>query len=413
MTRFLAFLTLLLSASPAFAEKAGIIAVVNDEAISTSDLDARMRIVIASSNMGDSQEIRQRLAPQVLRSLVDEKLELQEARRLNIKIPEQEVGEALSRIEEQNHLPKGGLNDFLKARGIDPAALTEQTTAGIAWAKVVRQRSFEVSPVSDEEVDGAVARYQESAAQPQLRLAEIFLAVDNPVQEEEIRRSADKLFEQLHEGAAFSALARQFSKSPTAAVGGDMGWVLPSELPAEIGRTVRDMKPGQLAPPLRVGGGYYILYLIDRRAPGGGQATELSLAQIMFPLSPGAPEKERQNRIAEATRIQKEAKSCGEFLKIGREVAPQTSGDLGRVRLDDLPAELRQVVAPLSPAEISPPVPLRGGIGLLMVCARHSEEGGAPNREQVMDTLARERMDSFAQRYLRDLRRTAFVDIRG
>lgn len=413
MIPFLAFLTLLISAAPALAEQAGIIAVVNDEAISTSDLDARMRIVIASSNMEDSREIRQRLAPQVLRSLVDEKLELQEAKRLNIKIPDQEVQDALARIEEQNHLPKGGLSDFLKARGIDPVSLAEQTTAGIAWAKVVRQRSFEVAPVSDEEVDGTLARIQESATQPQIRLAEIFLSIDNPVQEEEIRHSAEKLFEQLHDGAAFSALARQFSKSPTAAVGGDMGWIVPSELPAEIARATQDMKPGQLAPPLRVGGGYYLLYLVDRRAPGGNQGAELSLAQIMFPLPPGAPEKERQSRIAEAARIRKEAKSCGEFLKIGREVAPQTSGDLGRVKLDDLPGELRQVVAPLGPAEVSPPVPLRGGVGLLMVCARHDDHGGAPDRDQVTDTLARERMDSFAQRYLRDLRRTAFVDIRG
>jgi len=403
---------LMLTASPAFAEGAGIVAVVNDEAISASDLEARLRIVIASSNMEDTRETRQHLAPQVLRGLVDEKLELQEARRLNIKVSDQEIEESMAHIEEQNHLAKGGLGNFLKAKGIDPASLTEQTTAGIAWGRVVRQRAFEVSPVSDEEIDATIAQIEAGSAQPQNRIAEIFLAVDNPQQEDEIRRSADRLFEQLHAGAAFSSVARQFSKSPTAAVGGDMGWVLTSELPAAVARIVQDMKPGQLSPPARIGGGYYILWLIDRRAPGGAPEVELSLAQIMFPLAPNAPESERQAQIARATKIQKEAKSCGEFLKTGRAVAPQTSGDLGRVKLSDLPADLRQVVAPLAATEISAPVPLHGGIGVLMVCARH-ESNGAPSRDQVMDTLARERMDSFAQRYLRDLRRTAFVDVRG
>ena len=51
-----------------------IAAVVNDQVISVFDLASRVRMVMISSNLPDTEEIRQRLASQVLRSLIDEKI---------------------------------------------------------------------------------------------------------------------------------------------------------------------------------------------------------------------------------------------------------------------------------------------------------------------------------------------------
>jgi peptidyl-prolyl cis-trans isomerase SurA len=410
---FLAFLMLLLLFPASIpAQEVRIAAVVNDDVISMADVESRTQLIIASANIEDTKEQRQRLIPQVLRSLIDEKLELQEAKRLNIKVTDQEVQDAFGRIEDQNHLARGGLDAFLKTRGIDRASLADQATASIAWSKVVHQRAFEVSPVSDDEVDEALARIRSSVSQPQNRVAEIFMTVDNPQQDEEVRRAAERLFDQLQAGASFPSLARQFSQSATAAIGGDLGWATATELPADVARIVETMKPGQVSPPTRIGGGYYILWLIDRRAPGFGEP-ELSLAQIMLPLAAGGTEAERQAAITRAEGIRKEAKSCGEFLKIGSVVAPKTSGDLGRIRLGELPADLRSVVSGLKAAEISVPVPLRGGIGLLMVCSRREGSGAMPSRDEVAETLARQRLDGFAQRYLRDLRRAAFLDVRA
>jgi peptidyl-prolyl cis-trans isomerase SurA len=98
---------------------------------------------------------------------------------------------------------------------------------------------------------------------------------------------------------------------------------------------------------------------------------------------------------------------------MGRDVAPQTSGDLGRVKVSDLPADLRQIVSGLQVAQATPPVPLRGGIGVLMVCNRDEGSAGLPSREDVGEGLAQQRLEVVAQRYLRDLRRQAFVDYRG
>ena len=158
-------------------------AVVNDDVISIADVTARMRLVFASSNIEDTPESRQRVARQVVRILIDEKLQMQEAKRLNLKVSDEEIAGALGNIEAQNNLPKGGLDKMLAGRGIERVTLVDQLTATLAWGKVVRQNLNRVTPISDEEIDAAIARQRETADQPRARISEIFLAVSNPQQD--------------------------------------------------------------------------------------------------------------------------------------------------------------------------------------------------------------------------------------
>jgi peptidyl-prolyl cis-trans isomerase SurA len=404
---------LVLSSTAVPAQETRIAAVVNDDVISVGDLTARMRLVFASSNIPDTPETRQRVARQVVRILIDEKLEMQEAKRLAIKVSDDEVNTALNNIAAQNNLTKEKLEATLESHGVPHFTLVDQVTATLAWGKVVRQNLNRVTPISDEEIDGAIAHLRETEGQPRARVAEIFLAVSNPQQEDEVHRFADQLYEQLRAGGHFSALAQQFSQSATAAVGGDIGWVSPSQLSSEVGNAVEHLNPGELSAPIRAAGGYYLILVTDKQT--GGQAeddTRVSLVQIMFPLAANASPAERQKVTEQASAIGKQAKSCGEMTKLGHEQAPQTSGELGKVRVGDLPVELRKTVLGLQIAEASPPVPLRGGVGVLMVCDRQNAANAVPTREEMADTLARERFESLAQRYLRDLRRAAFVDMR-
>src|SRR5438046_2448527 len=119
MTRVLLALIIILSAGVSLAQETRIAAVVNDDVISVADLTARLRLIISSSNIEDSPQTQQRISRQVLRNLIDEKLEMQESKRLNITVSDNEVAEAVARIEQQNNMPKGGLDRYLASRGID------------------------------------------------------------------------------------------------------------------------------------------------------------------------------------------------------------------------------------------------------------------------------------------------------
>jgi peptidyl-prolyl cis-trans isomerase SurA len=392
-----------------------IAAVVNDEVISVADMRSRLRMVMLSSNLTDSPETRQRVAGQLLRTMVDEKLQMQEAKRQNISATDEEVNKAFAQIEKQNNMAPGQLTVVLKQQGIDRSALIDQLTASIVWAKLVRRLLSQTNVVSDDEIDYALKRAKDTVNEPQSRVAEIFLAVDNPKQEDEVRRLAERLTEQMRQGARFSAVAQQFSQSATAAVGGDIGWVRPEQLSPDLGKAVAQMRSGELSPPIRTGAGYYLLLVLDRRSgrAGGSEETALHLVQIVFPLPPQASDAMRHAAIAEAQGAKTSAKNCEEMLKIGKEKgSPQLSSE-GRLRLDQIAPGIRNIVLGLEPGQASQPIVQKNGVGVIMVCEKMAPSiPTVPSRDDVAETLTRQRLETLARRYMRDLRRTAFVDVR-
>jgi peptidyl-prolyl cis-trans isomerase SurA len=271
--------------------------------------------------------------------------------------------------------------------------------------------------ISDEEVEEATKRARENAREPQSRVAEIFLAIDNPAQEEEVRQLAERLTQQMRQGARFSLVARQFSQSPTAAVGGDMGWLRSDQLAPDLAKEVPQLKVGQLSRPIRTSGGYYLLLVLERRAGAGGgsassEAEIFDIVQVVFPLPARAGEAARRAAIEEAESVRGVAKDCPTLLKIGREKAPQLSSE-GKLRSSEISPQMRNIVNQIGVGQASQPIVQKNGVGVIMVCSKSTGDAAtATSREDVTESLIRQRLDTVARRYLRDLRRKAYVDVR-
>ena len=261
-------------------EAIGIAAVVNNEAISIPDLVARIDVAIVASRLQASEDLRRQLAPQVLRALIDERLKVQEAERLGVTVSEAEITNARRNVEQRNGIAAGGLDAFLQGQGLSVSTVVDQLRAEILWSKLVRGRLGAAVSVGEGEIDEALAQLEANRGRPEYRAAEIFLAVESSEQESAVRAAAESLYEQLIRGANFDQIASQFSQSATAAVGGDIGWVLEGELPSEIEAVLARMEPGSIAPPVRTFDGYTIVALIDRRtvlsdAPAAGPDREV------------------------------------------------------------------------------------------------------------------------------------------
>ncbi len=401
--------------SPDQGTETRIAAVVNDEVVTVADVRSRLRMVMLSSNFQDLPETRQRIASQVLRSIVDEKLQMQEAKRQNVTASEDEINKAISQIERQNNMQPGQLDGVLKAQGVKHGALVDQLTASIVWTKLVRRLFAQTSTISDEEVDDALKRLKETINEPQSRVAEIFLAVDDPQQDDEIRRLAERLIEQMKRGARFSAVAQQFSQAATAAVGGDLGWLRPEQLSPDLRKAVAQMRPGELSPPIRTGAGYHLLLVLDRRSGRSGPSAEdtvLHLVQVVFPLPPQANEAQRRTALAEAQNARNTAKTCGEMLQIGKEKGSSQLSSEGHLRIGQIAPAVRTIVSGLQVGQASQPVVQKNGVGVIMVCDKATPDSTLPSRDEVADQLARQRAETLARRYMRDLRRAAFVDVR-
>jgi peptidyl-prolyl cis-trans isomerase SurA len=398
------------------AQETRIAAVVNDNIITADDLENRLMLVMKSSGIPDTPQNRQQLTPRILQQLIDEKLEVQEAAHYKVTLDKGEADKALANIEARNNMPKGGLDQYLKAAGIPRSTLVDQVTASLLWNKVVDGRYSSDVSVSDTEVNDEIARLKADIGKPQSHVAEIFLAIDNPQQEPEVKALADKLVTQIRSGGAqFPAVAQQFSQSPSAATGGDIGWVTPNQFGPPLDDAIAKMNPGEISYPIKTTAGYYILYLLERRTPGQSNAedTQLALVDVVFPVTPNASPQEQQRAMAQAQHVTDTVKSCDDMAKIAHEQAPQLSTQTPNVRAGDLPADIRNVVLGLKVSQPSKPLPTRGGVGVIMVCSRSDPATALPTTDQVYDELLHARMDQMSRRYLRDLRRSAYVDIRG
>ncbi len=211
-----------------------IAAVVNDDVISLFDIENRITLLIATSGMPNNPEVRTRLRQQVLRTLIDERLQVQEANRIHAVASDKEVTDAIGRIESANRMPAGSLLKALAADGIDSGSLLAQIKAGISWQKVVTRRLRPSLDIGQDEIDEVIERINSEKGTTEYLLAELFLAVEGPDQEEEVRNNLEQMLDQMRRGVSFSAMAQQFSQSASASQGGDIGWVEKGSLDPEV-----------------------------------------------------------------------------------------------------------------------------------------------------------------------------------
>lgn len=393
-----------------------IAAVVNDELITAYDLEARMKLIIVSTRLPNTFETRRRISGQVLRTLIDERLKMQEAKRRNISVSNREVLRAKANIEKQNQLPKNSLDQMLQQNRVPLEAMEEQLRSAIAWSKLLSSRLRPRITIGEEEIDETLDRIKSRQGQIEYRLSEILLAVDGPEEENNVMRTANRFREQINNGASFSAIARQFSQSATAAVGGDLGWLHGSELTSDIRKLLPELQSGLVSKPIKTVSGYRLVALHDSRkiAETNSRPITLDLRQIFLPFSATAHETDIKNQLNRAAKVRDEATGCQDFGSLAEKFKSSKPPYLGRLALKNMSPAVRAVVRGISVGSISEPVKMPTGILLLMVCGREGGEGQLelPKRDIIAERIIRQRLSIMARRYLRDIRLSAVIDIR-
>lgn len=411
---FVLVFCLVIKPVPAPAQTLGIAAVVNDDVISLYDLDSRIRLLIVTSKQKDTPEVRRRLARQVLNRLIDEKLKLQEAQRLNIKVSKKELDQAFENMERRNKLPKGGLSAFLRQKQIDHVVLIDQIEASLAWGAAVNRTFRSQISISEEEIDEVINEIRESKGHPEYLVSEIFLAVSNPTLANQTLMNANRLIEQINQGANFFALARNYSQSATAAIGGSLEWVRQGQLAKELNEVLAPLKKGTVSTPIRTIAGYHILLKRNERIGQGLPQSEekLDLRQIFLPLSPNASNDEKNQLEEKARSMGARAASCSDMETLEAESGSPLSGALGVVNSTSLPAPVQGALKGLPVGTASKPLPSDGGVIFLMICKRTGTSAMDIIRPKTRQRLMSERLDISSRGLLRDLRNAAFLDIR-
>jgi peptidyl-prolyl cis-trans isomerase SurA len=232
--------------------------VVNDDIISELDVFMRLRMAMLSAKLQDTEEIRRRLLPQVLRNLIDDRLKLQESKRTGVKINPADVESRIDKLAQRNNMTRAELEEFLKGNGILVDALADQLTAELSWSRLVQRTLRPRIVITDQEINEEAQRIKATKGQTEFKMYQIFLAVDAPDQESEVRDSAQRLIEQLQAGADFESLAQEFSQDEGAMKGGNWGWLRLDQMEPAVAKLIQAAAPGSLVGPVRGTGGYYI-----------------------------------------------------------------------------------------------------------------------------------------------------------
>jgi peptidyl-prolyl cis-trans isomerase SurA len=388
-------------------------AVVNGDIITGTDVDQRLALILAANQNQVPEDEVQRLREQVLRNLIDETLQIQEAAASKIEIEDSEVEESYARVATQNFNQNAAAMDaYLKRIGSSPASLKRQIKGEMAWQRLLSRNVSPFINISDEEVNELLERLKAAKGTEEYRIGEIYLAAPAEARQQ-VYDNAVKIVDQLRQGGSFVAYARQYSQASTAAVGGDLGWIRLAQLPAELASAARQMQSGQLVGPIELPGGFSIIYMIDKRQVlmADPRDAVLSLKQISISFPKGTSEAQAQARAGEFARAMQSAKGCGAVDQVAAGIgATVVSND--QVRARDLPGPLQSAVLGLSLGETSPPFgSIEDGVRVLMMCGRDDPQSDSgPSFDQLMGQIEEDRINKRAQIYLRDLRRDAIIE---
>ena len=208
------FILMLLSPQATEAEerkRLSIAAVVNDQIITASDLQKRLKVISVISPSQISKIQKRQLQKEVLNQLINEELQNQEVIRLKIKVSEKEINNAKHLMEQRFKLPRNTLNQFIIKNKLDYNDVISQIKTSLGWTLAVQRKFSNYLTISDEEVTEVVNRLRDNIGKERYLISEIFLPIDYANNENEVRSRANKLYNSLINGADFRKVARDYS----------------------------------------------------------------------------------------------------------------------------------------------------------------------------------------------------------
>jgi peptidyl-prolyl cis-trans isomerase SurA len=388
-------------------------AIVNGEIITQTDIDQRLALLaIANGGQIPADEL-DRLRQQVLRNLIDETLQIQAAKQAEITIKPADIDRTLDRVASNTKQSVEQLTAMLETNGSSIRTMRRQIEGEIAWTRLQRAKIESSVSVGEDEVKAVLDRMNAAKGTQEFRVGEIFLSATGG-NETQTLANANKILEQLRNGASFAGYARQYSEASTAAVGGDLGWVRPEQLPEPIAAQLRSMGPGQVSQPIPVQGGFSIVAVQDTRKilTADPRDAVLTLKQVSIGFPKGISRQAAEPTVARFALAARNVGGCGGADKI----AADFNGEMvesDQVKIRDLPPALQRIMLPLQVGQSTQPFgSIEEGVRILVICGRDEVDATAPTYDEVFSQLNEERINLRARRYLRDLRRDAVIEFR-
>lgn len=398
-----------------------IVAVVNQELVTNAELQGRItRIRDEAERSKTALPPAAELRKQVLDALIDERVQITNAREAGSKIDEAELDRAVMNVAVQNQMTMAQLRERLQQQGLAYSTFRNNVRDQILTERVREREVGQRIRVGSDEVDALIEKRRAAAGTAvQVNIAQILVTVPEGATDEQVaqrRARAEAALARVKAGESFEAVAREISEDGNKAQGGVIGLRPADRLPDLFVEFVRNMKPGEVGTALlRSGAGFHVIKLVERNNGAAFTVQQTRARHILLRVSPQLTAQAASQRLLEFKRqIQNGTKT---FEQLARENSEDGSaaqgGDLGWTAPGTFVPEFEVAMNALPLNGLSEPLISRFGVHLIQVMERREVALDLKQqREQARNVLREQRFEEAYLDWVRDLRARAYIEMR-
>ena len=388
-------------------EVEGIAAIVNDEVISKFDVDQRVNLFLVTSGIERTPQNIDGLRRQVLRTLIQEKLQLQEARDSEIEISRAEINAAMQDMASGTNRSLNEVEKFLKENNVHIRTMEDQIEAELAWNRFVRGRFGGQVSIGELEIDETLERAEAAMNQDRVNISEILLLANNQLDGQRLMSEAAQIVQQLRAGINFGAVARQFSAASSSASGGNLGWIPVNQLDENIVPIIEIMAAGDISDPIETSAGIYIVQLNSKQQSGG-----IDPMRNLFDLLIITYDVATEGHLAKLESLRDSFTTCKNTEAKAKEMDARNVTRTGQVELRRFPKNLQSEISTTEAGHVIGPKKNEKIAEMVVVCDRKDDQGATISRDAIENNLYSQRLAIMARRHLRELRRDSIVEYR-
>ena len=389
-----------------------IVAIVNDEPITMMDLDARIRLIIISSNLPNNLETRKNLSGQVLQSLISERLQHQEARKLGIRVTNQEVENNIKFIEKQNNMQENQLIETLFKNGVPKSALPIRLKSNLIMQKLLQNIIRPKVVINNNEVNNEYNNLLANNGKMEYKFSEISFNFSNLSKKEDIILIAKQIRKKIIEENNFDVIGKRIQENGTG-IYKNNNWKLTNKINKDIYLQIETMEKDEISELVLTNTGVSIIKIDGKRE---FKIPELSqtVSDIAF-ISTDLPiNKNKIDLFIEDIKNKtKNIKSCDEMTELSKIYGNKRGKYLGKILLKNLPKYFIEELKNLNVNQPSKPIVADDGIYVTMICNYNKDLNQEyALKEMIKDNIRNRSTTILKERYLLDLNRKALIDVR-
>ena len=376
-----------------------IFATVNNEPISIYDLIQRANLFSISAKIPINEDFTTKILPDLISGYIDEVIQIQEIKKENVLVQDDQVQNLVDGIEKENGFKKGELKKFLKENKTEISILEKQLWANLGWRQLVANKFRQKIIVQESEVEVIHNKLKTDIGKDEFNVEQIFISFENK-KENDVFNTINNLYKQLIGGGDFLSIAKQFSDSYGGKIG-KMGWVPESDFDDKIVNDIKKLEINNFSKPIKGENGYFIIKLLNKRIIGQETISDVSLFRI-----------ELIEKNDEVYQLLNNIGNCNELEEFTKTYGSTDSGSLGSFKYIELSNQLKSEVQKLNKNEISAPIKYDAGEFHIMICDINKAKPIIPSKFKIQDILINQKLEVLARQYMSELRTKAIIDIR-